>query len=217
MRLVRNANGAETTSTIDGLSRVVGTETRFDGPVLTTATTWDANGNKETETDRRGVTRRFVYDDLNRLKAVEIVSGLSGEGPTGTIAEYGYDLVGNKTSETNLAGLTTRFELDGLYRVKAKVLPETMPDGFGPPGPLTEEYGYDQVGNLTVVSRRERPRDDLGVRRAQPRIADHERPRPVRPRPTSTYDDPRARRRTSTSRRSTTRRVACGRPSATTR
>ena len=145
VRLVRNANGAETTSTIDGLNRVVGTETRFDGPVLTTTTTWDANGNKETETDRRGVKRRFVYDDLNRLRAVEIVSGLSGEGPTGTIAEYGYDLVGNKTSETNLAGLTTRFEYDGLYRVKAKVLPETNPETGQP---YREEYGYDQVGNL---------------------------------------------------------------------
>jgi RHS repeat-associated protein len=149
VRLVRNANGAETTSTIDGLGRVIGTETRLDGQVLTTATTWDANGNKETETDRRGVTRRFVHDALNRLKTVEIVSGLPGEGPTGTIAGYGYDLVGNKTSETSLAGLVTRFELDGLYRVKAKVLPEVMPDGFEPPGPLTERYAYDKVGNRT--------------------------------------------------------------------
>ena len=120
--------------------------------VLTTATTWDANGNKETETDRRGVKRRFVYDDLNRLKAIEIVSGLSGEGPTGTIAEYGYDLVGNKTSETNLAGLTTRFEHDGLYRVTAKVLPETMAAGFTPAGPLTERYRYDSVGQPDVAS-----------------------------------------------------------------
>ena len=152
VRLVRNANGAETTSTIDGLSRVVGTETRFDGQVLTTATTWDANGNKETEVDRRGVTRRFIHDELNRLTAVEVVSGLPGEGPTGTIAAYGYDLVGNKTSETSLAGLVTRFELDGLYRVKARVLPEVMPDGFGPPGPLTERHAYDEVGNRTRLT-----------------------------------------------------------------
>ena len=152
VRVVRNANGAETTSTIDGLSRVVGTETRFDGAVLTTATTWDANGNKETETDRRGVKRRLAYDDLNRLKAIEIVSGLPGEGPTGTIAEYGYDLVGNKTSEKDLAGLTTGFEHDGLYRVTAKVLPETMAAGFTPAGPLTERYRYDKVGNRTSIT-----------------------------------------------------------------
>ena len=152
VRSVKNANGAETTYTIDGLSRVVATRTRFDGPDLTTATTYDANGNKETETDRRGVTKRFVYDELNRLTAIQVASGLPGEGPTGTIAEYGYDLVGNKTSETNLAGLTTRFELDGLYRVTAKVLPETMPEGRTPAGPLTERYAYDKVGNRTSAT-----------------------------------------------------------------
>jgi RHS repeat-associated protein len=145
VRLVRNPNGAETTSTIDGLNRVVRTDARLDGTVLTTAATWDANGNKETETDRRGVTRHFAYDDLNRLKSVEIVSGLPGEGPTGTIAEYGYDLVGNKTSETNLAGLTTRFEHDGLYRVKAKILPQA---DTATGEPYREEYAYDLVGNL---------------------------------------------------------------------
>ena len=56
------------------------TETRFDGQTLTTATTYDANGNKETETDRRGVTRRITYDDLNRLVAVEIAVGPAGRG-----------------------------------------------------------------------------------------------------------------------------------------
>jgi RHS repeat-associated protein len=152
VRSVKNANGAETTYTIDGLSRVVATRTRFDGLDLTTATTYDANGNKETETDRRGVTKRFVYDELNRLTAIQVASGLPGEGPTGTISEYGYDLVGNKTSETNLAGLTTRFELDGLYRVKAKVLPETMPEGRAPAGPLTERFAYDKVGNRTSAT-----------------------------------------------------------------
>jgi YD repeat-containing protein len=120
VRSVKNANGAVTTYAIDGLGRVTGTRTQFDDTTLTTATAYDANGNKETETDRRGVTKRFTYDALNRLRAVAIIAGLAGEGPTGTIAGYDYDLVGNKTSETNLAGLTTRFELDGLYRSRRR-------------------------------------------------------------------------------------------------
>ena len=56
-----------------------------------------ATATRTTETDRRGVTRRSTYDDLNRLVTVEIASGLPGEGPTGRIAAYTYDLVGNKT------------------------------------------------------------------------------------------------------------------------
>jgi RHS repeat-associated protein len=145
VRLVRNPNGAETAYTIDGLSRVVATSTTFDGQMLTTAATWDANGNKETETDRRGVTRRNTYDELNRLVAVEVASGLPDEGPTGRIASYTYDLVGNRLSETNLAGLTTRFELDGLYRVIARLLPEANPTTAQP---YREAFLYDRVGNL---------------------------------------------------------------------
>ena len=181
VRQTTNANGAVTTYTIDGLSRVVATETTFDGETLTTATTWDANGNKETEKDRRGVTRKNTYDDLNRLKAVEITAGLAGEGPTGTIAEYGYDLVGNKTSETNLARLTTRFEYDGLYRVTAKVLPETMAAAFTPAGPLTERYGYDKVGNRTSVTDPNGHATSTFYDEPQPPDPHDERPRPGDP------------------------------------
>jgi YD repeat-containing protein len=166
VRVVRNANGATTTTTIDGLSRVTGTTTQFDDLTLTTATTYDANGNKETDKDRRGVTKRFTYDALNRLRAIAIVAPLAGGGPLGTVAEYGYDLVGNKTSETNVADLTTGFEFDGLYRVEAKVLPETKP---GTNDRYREEYRQEG---------RERPRDDLGVRRAQSPDQDHECPQP---------------------------------------
>ena len=76
----------------------------------------------------------------------EIVSGVSGEGPLGQIAAYGYDLVGNKTSETDVNGLTTVFEYDGLYRVDRKTFPQAKPAG----GTHYEEsYVYDAVGNQT--------------------------------------------------------------------
>jgi RHS repeat-associated protein len=152
VRSVRTANGAVTTYTLDGLNRVTATETRFDDQVLVARATYDANGNKETETDRRGVTRRHSHDALNRLVKTEIASGLAAEGPTGTIAEHAYDPVGNKTSETNLAGLVTRFEHDGLYRVSARILPEVMPQGLEPAGPLSERFTYDRVGNRLSAS-----------------------------------------------------------------
>lgn len=144
-RLSRNPNGAETTFTLDGRNRVIATDTVFDSETLTSATTWDATGNKETETDRRGVVRRNTWDALNRLEEVEIVSGLPGEGPLGTIAEYTYDVLGNRLTETDLAGLTTGFEYDDLYRVTARILPESSP---ATGQPYRETYTYDLVGNV---------------------------------------------------------------------
>ncbi len=80
----------------------------------------DPNGNVDSATDRRGITRKNTFDALNRLTKVEIVSGVSGEGPIGQVAAYGYDVVGNKTSETDLNGLVTGFEYDGLYQPAAE-------------------------------------------------------------------------------------------------
>jgi RHS repeat-associated protein len=143
-RSIRTANGATTELTLDGLNRVTGTRTTFGDEQVSTATSYDPNGNKETETDRRGVKRKNSFDALNRLVKVEIVAGLSGEGPLGQVATYEYDKVGNKTSETDVARLTTRYVYDGLYRVKEKTLPE------GPAGsPFRELFGYDKVGNRT--------------------------------------------------------------------
>jgi RHS repeat-associated protein len=107
--------------------------------------TLDPNGNKETETDRRGITRRNTYDELNRLRKVEIVSGVSGEGPIGQVAAYGYDLAGNKTSETDVNGLVTEFRYDGLYQLERKILPVVNPQTSLN---YEELYRYDKVGNL---------------------------------------------------------------------
>ena len=149
VRLTRNANGAETTYTIDGLSRVVATETRFDAETLTTATSWDANGNIDSTTDRRGVTRKNTHDALNRLTRVEIVTGVSGEGPIGQVAAYGYDLAGNKTSDTDVNGLVTGFEYDGLYQLEKKVLPVV---NTATSTNYEELYLHDKVGNLRRVT-----------------------------------------------------------------
>src|SRR5262249_56866081 len=61
-RTVKNANGAVTTYTLDGLNRVIATSTALTGETLTTAASYDGNGNRVTEMDRRGVTRRNTHD-----------------------------------------------------------------------------------------------------------------------------------------------------------
>jgi RHS repeat-associated protein len=138
-----NANGAVTTYTLDGLNRVTGTVTEGSGfAALSTAATYDGNGNKLTETDRRGVTQQHVYDPLNRLSETRILSGVLGEGPLGTVATYGYDAVANKTSETDVSGNETDYEYDTLYHVTKKLLPES-----GASGRYFEAYTYDRVGN----------------------------------------------------------------------
>jgi RHS repeat-associated protein len=146
---VTNAKGAKTSYAIDGLSRVVGTETRFDDQVLTTATSYDANGNRETETDRRNITRKHTYDELNRLVRTEIVGGILGEGPTGQVAAFTYDLVGNKRTETDVNGLVTEFRYDGLYHLEKKILPVVNPQTSTN---YEELYRYDKVGNLRRVT-----------------------------------------------------------------
>jgi RHS repeat-associated protein len=142
-RLVTNPNGAAFTYYLDGLNRVSLTETQVEGGPYFMGTVQDGNGNKIRETDRRGVTRLFSYDKLNRLREVSIAGGSPGDGPYGRIAAYAYDQVGNKTAETDVAGNTTTFVYDGLYRVMRKILPETDAAGQS----YKEVFTYDRVGN----------------------------------------------------------------------
>jgi RHS repeat-associated protein len=147
-RVVTNPSGASFTYYLDGLNRVSLTETQVEGGPYFMGTVRDGNGNKIRETDRRGVTRLFSYDKLNRLREVSIAGGSPGDGPYGRIAAYAYDLVGNQTAETDVAGNTTTFVYDGLYRVKRKILPET--DAAGQP--YEEVFTYDRVGNRLSLS-----------------------------------------------------------------
>jgi hypothetical protein len=146
-RLVRPAEWIVTEYSLDGLNRVTGTVTTgsgLDAPV-STAVSYDPNGNKKTETDRRDVVRRMEYDPLNRLKQVFIDSGPAA-GPTNLIAEYSYDKVGNRKTEADINGFVTSFDYDGLYRVVKKTLPE--PRSSGPEGGSGnyERHVYDRLG-----------------------------------------------------------------------
>ena len=96
------------------------------------------------------MTRRFVHDALNRLDRRSRSSrACPGKGRPGRSPRTATTSSATRRRRPNLAGLITRFEFDGLYRVKAKVLPEVMPAGFGPPGPLPSGTRYDKVGNRT--------------------------------------------------------------------
>jgi RHS repeat-associated protein len=140
-----NPLGARTEYTLDGLNRVVRTAVVVGNETLTTETQYDGNGNAIWEKDRRGVARKRVYDELNRLSRVEVESTPNGEGPLGQVAGYGYDLVGNKTSETDVNGFVTEFRYDGLYHLEKKIVPVTNP---ATSTNYEELYKHDKVGNL---------------------------------------------------------------------
>jgi RHS repeat-associated protein len=140
VRLSMNPYRLQTFYDLDGMNRVVGIRVPSLG--YQTVIGYDGNGNKTSETDRRGVTRSYVYDALNRVEREEITGPHPG-GPNGLLSSYTYDKVGNKLTETDHANLTTTFEYDGLYRVNRKLLPLA---------PYEESYTYDKVGNQKSVT-----------------------------------------------------------------
>ena len=86
--------------------------------------TYDAAGNRLTDTDGAGRTTSYTYDDLNRLTAVEYPNG-------GTVA-YTYDAVGNRLTRT----------VNGTERTAYTY---SATDELLSAGPVT--YGYDAAGN----------------------------------------------------------------------
>ena len=96
-------------------------------------TTYDADDNRISTTDRDGRTTTFAYDARGRLS--------EETRPDGSVISYTYDAVGNRTSLTVASG-TTSYTFDELNRL------ETVTD---PDGGVTA-YTYDAVGNRASVT-----------------------------------------------------------------
>ncbi len=97
---------------------------RLDSPDTGTATyTYDAAGNRTSQTDARGVTASYTYDALNRLIAIRYPP------PAGDDVEYAYD-----TPEDG-CDPAERFAIGRLSRVT---------DASG-----STAYCHDHRGNLT--------------------------------------------------------------------
>ena len=96
----------------------------------------DSYSRRLTETDGRGQTTSYGYDDLDRVTSVAFHGG--------STVSYGYDANGNQTSRTATpAGggttATTTYTYDALNRLTAEAKPT--------PG-ATVSFSYDPVGNL---------------------------------------------------------------------
>lgn len=72
--------------------------------VTQTSATFDANGNRTSVTDGRGVTTTFGFDGLNRLSSVSVP-----HTPSALVTTYGYDRTNNLTRVTNARGVATTY------------------------------------------------------------------------------------------------------------
>jgi YD repeat-containing protein len=104
-------------------------------------TTYDANGNKQTET-LTGVTYTYTYDGFDRIQKIT--------NPQGTERRFLYDANGNTIDESwySATGMIlgqTKNEYDTQNHItKTQVL-------LGTGGFATTEYGYDSRGNRTKM------------------------------------------------------------------
>jgi YD repeat-containing protein len=108
----------------------------YPAPLGDATFTVDSYSRRLTETDGRGQTTSYGYDNLDRVTSVTFDDGSS--------MSYGYDAVGNQTSRTATSadggpGAVTTYTYDALNRLTAEAKPA--------PGP-TISFSYDPVGNL---------------------------------------------------------------------
>jgi len=112
-----------------------------------TTGTWSCCA-KESETDARGITRNYVYDDLYRLETV-VKEGISSETwpDQGDIfTTYTYDAAGRQLTETVSAGglsMGTANEYDSIGRLMKTT------DSAG----LVTSYQYDESNLINTVIR----------------------------------------------------------------
>ena len=103
----------------------------------TTASSYDADGNRVTVTDPNGRTTTSVYDRRGLLTAVD--DPLNGTGHPTT---YGYDAAGNRTSVTDANGNVTTYGYDNEDRLL------TVKEPLDSDAHKYQTYTYDPAGNV---------------------------------------------------------------------
>jgi large repetitive protein len=140
--------------TYDALGR--GTHQEYDSRGLLIKTThpdntfetvtYDADGRRETSTDRRGQVTKAVYDAMGRVKNTIFL----GDGSTSavTLSTTAYDAVGRVWQSTDANNRTTSYSYDAAGRRLVVALPLLQ----GSSVPSITRYAYDNNGNLRFVT-----------------------------------------------------------------
>jgi RHS repeat-associated protein len=106
--------------------------------------TYDADGRRETSTDRRGMATKTVYDGMGRVQNTIFLG--SGSDPAVTLSTAAYDAAGRVWQSTDANGNTTSYGYDAAGRRTAVTQPPTSTIPA-----TTTRYNYDENGNLRFV------------------------------------------------------------------
>ena len=128
------ANGVQERYVYNQANWLVSLENRLDGEILSAYTcTYDAAGNRLTETDHTGRTVSYAYDALGRL---------TRESDGQQTAQYLYDASGNRLQMT-VAGVES-YSVAYVYDAANRLLSETRSENGQS---LATLYTYDANGN----------------------------------------------------------------------
>lgn len=164
-----DANGNQTTITVDPTGLNQATAQAFDALNRLTTTTdaatgvttygYDARDNLVSVTDAAGLTTTYTYDGLDNLSQQQ-------SPDTGTTT-YTYDDAGNRLTQTDARNVTSTYAYDALNRLTSISYPDTTQNvsytydsgtgcsnGIGRLCQMTDasgttDYSYDARGNLT--------------------------------------------------------------------
>lgn len=107
-------------------------------PQIETSYTYDARGNRLTQTDANGNTTTYVYDDLDRVTSVT-------DALTNTTS-FVYDANGNLTQITDARNNVTQLAYDSYDRLISRT------EAVGTALQRSTSYTYDSRGNLLSVT-----------------------------------------------------------------
>ncbi|MGE5472860.1 MAG: S8 family serine peptidase [Ignavibacteriales bacterium] len=105
---------------------------------VTTAYTYDKDGNLETETDANEVTATYTYDNLNRVKTVTQPGVDENNANVNLLTAYEYNWEGKKSKETDPKNNKTEYHYNKRGMLFEKVDAKTG----------TAAYEYDLAGRL---------------------------------------------------------------------
>lgn len=131
------------TNTYDRANRLRNVSEIASGTLgFTQSYTYDKNSNVETATNRRGVTTKRVFNDLNFVTKESVVDSSTAEKTVMDVTEI--DKVGSVKQFTDVYGKTIKQRYDGAHRLTQRIYSDCQEGNTT----CTETFKYDGSNNL---------------------------------------------------------------------